>query len=128
MLPFFPRILSIYMFSLKLLRIWSFLFLILNVTFAKAFLLRKGYFLLWGGLQTGKSPGSDGLPWEFYLAFWDSLGNALLSVLNECFQAGLLAPSQHEGLLHLIFKRDDLRLAKNWQPISLLNTDYKIAS
>ena len=23
------------------------------------------------GLQTGKSPGSDGLPIEFYSAFWD---------------------------------------------------------
>lgn len=37
------------------------------------------------GLQTGKSPGSDGLPTEFYLAFWDDLGASLTAVLNECF-------------------------------------------
>ena len=35
------------------------------------------------GLQTGKSPGSDGLPFEFYSAFWDLLCDPLLSVLND---------------------------------------------
>ena len=35
------------------------------------------------GLQTGKSPGSNGLPVEFYLAFWDLLCDPLLSVLND---------------------------------------------
>ena len=31
-----------------------------------------------GSLQTGKSPGSDGLSTEFHLAFWDDLGDVLL--------------------------------------------------
>ena len=80
------------------------------------------------GLRTGKTPGSDGLSTEFYLAFWDDLGDSLLSVLNEGFEAGSLASSQYEGLLRLIYKKDDRRLPKNWRPISLLNTDYKLAS
>ena len=80
------------------------------------------------GLQTGKSPGSDGLPAEFYLAFWNEFGDLLTLVLNECFHLGVLTDSQHESLLRLLYKRDDKRLAKNWRPISLLNTDYKIAS
>ena len=80
------------------------------------------------GLQTGKSPGSDGLSTKFYLSFWDDLGYLLLSVLNECFHAGSLAGSQYEGLLRLVYKKDDRCCPKNWRPISLLNTDYKLAS
>ena len=79
-------------------------------------------------LQTGKSPGSDGLPPEFYLAFIEDLQDPLLNVLNECFNAGTLTESQRESHLRLIYKKDDKRRAKNWRPISLLNTDYKIAS
>ena len=41
-----------------------------------------------GGLQTGKSPGSDGLPTEFYKVFWQDLGNILVLVLNENFRIG----------------------------------------
>ena len=56
------------------------------------------------GLQTVKTPGSDGLSTEFYLCFWDDLRELLLSVLNESFHAGSLAKSQYEGLLRLIYK------------------------
>lgn len=67
------------------------------------------------GLQTGKTPGSDGLSTEFYLCFWEDLGESLLAVLNESFHAGSLADSQYVGLLHLIHKKDDRRLPKNWR-------------
>ena len=80
------------------------------------------------GLQTGKSPGSDGLPAEFYLAFWDDIGDSLCLVLNERLRLGVLTDSQRESLLRLIHKKDDKRSPKNWRPISLLNTDYKLAS
>ena len=80
------------------------------------------------GLQTGKTPGSDGLSTEFYLCFWEDISDSLLSVLNESFHADSLAKSQYEGLLRLIHKKDDRRQPKNWRPISLLNTDYKLAS
>ena len=79
-----------------------------------------------GGLQTGKSPGSDGLPTEFYKVFWQDLGDILVLVLNENFRIGILNDSQREGLLRLVYKKDNRRLVKNWCPISLLNTDYKL--
>ena len=44
------------------------------------------------------------------------------------FRIGILTDSQREGLLRLVYKKDDRRLVKNWHPISLLNMDYKIAS
>ena len=52
----------------------------------------------------------------------------LYSVLKNSFRVGSLCASQREALLHLIYKRDDKRLVKNWRPISLLNSDYKLAS
>ena len=73
-------------------------------------------------------PGSESLSMEFYLCFWEDLGESLLVIFNESFHAGSLPKSQYEGLLRLIHKKDDQRLLKNWRPISLLNTDYKSAS
>ena len=91
-------------------------------------LTKDELFAALGGLQTGKSPGSDGLPTEFYKAFWQDLNDVLLLVLNENFRLGILTDSQRESLLRLLYKKDDCRYVKNWRPISLLNTDYKLAS
>ena len=33
-------------------------------------------------MAKGKSPGSDGLPIEFYAALWDFLGEDLVNVFN----------------------------------------------
>ena len=56
------------------------------------------------------------------------MGDVLVFVLNERFHSGILTDSQREGLLRLLYKKDDRRLLKNWRPISLLNTDSKLAS
>ena len=91
-------------------------------------LTKDELFVALGSLQTGKSPGSDGLPTEFYKAFWQDLSDVLVLVLNERFHIGILTDSQREGLLRLLYKKDDRRLVKNWRPISLLNTNYKLAA
>ena len=46
------------------------------------------------GMDTGKSPGIDGLTAEFYTAFWAVLGSDLVEVLNYGFQHGQLSVSQ----------------------------------
>ena len=80
------------------------------------------------GMNTGKSPGIDGLTAEFYLAFWAVIGEDLVEVLNYGFQYGQLSVSQRRGLLSLIFKKGEKRDLKNWRPISLLCVDYKIGT
>ena len=80
------------------------------------------------GMDTGKSPGIDGLTAEFYLAFWAVLGSDLVEVLNFGFQNGQLSVSQRRGLLSLIFKKGEKKDLKNWRPISLLCVDYKIGT
>ena len=42
--------------------------------------------------------------------------------------AGFLPFSQQGALISLIFKKGDRLLHKNWQPISLLNVDYKLSA
>ena len=79
-------------------------------------------------MAKGKSPGSDGLPAEFYIAFWDVLGPDLVEFLNASFASGLLPFSQRGALISLVFKKGDRLLHKNWRPISLLNVDYKICT
>ena len=78
------------------------------------------------GMARGKSPGSDGLPMEFYLTFWDIID--LTTVLNDSSDGGLLPLSQRTALISLIFKKGDRLDHKNWRPISLLNVDYKICT
>lgn len=80
------------------------------------------------GMAHNKSPGSDGLPMEFYLAFWEVLGSDLVDVLNASFDVGILPSSQRSALISLIFKKGDKLLHKNWRPISLLNVDYKLCA
>ena len=80
-------------------------------------------------LNTAKAPGSDGLTVEFFSKFWNLLGPLLLEVINKCFADGEFTDSMKSSVTHLIFKKcGDIKDLKNWQPISLLNVDYKICS
>lgn len=79
-------------------------------------------------MASGKAPGVDGLPMEFYLKFWDALGADLVEVLNCCLSRGYLAKSRQRGVISLTFKKGDRLDPHNWRPITLLCVDYKIAS
>ena len=80
--------------------------------------------------QRNKTPGTDGLTAEFYLCFWKEIRSCpLIDCLNHGALQGELSISQRQGIISLIPKKDkDLLSLKNWRPISLLNTDYKIAT
>ncbi|CAM4682067.1 unnamed protein product, partial [Caretta caretta] len=52
---------------------------------------------------------------EFYRVFWDVLGPDLVTIWAE-------------SLLALLPKKGDLHDLRNWHPISLLSTDYKIVA
>ena len=76
-----------------------------------------------------KSPGTDGFTAEFYLRFWDGLGQIMADSFNYAFTTGNLSISQRQGIIRLIPKQDkDPSYLKNWRPLSLLNVDYKIAT
>jgi len=75
----------------------------------------------------GKSPGSDGLPIEFYQTFWTKISKYLINSYNDVINNGYLGFSQKQGVISLIPKKGkDPKKLKNWRPITLLNIDYKI--
>lgn len=41
-------------------------------------------------MNSGKAPGPDGLPIEFYKTFKIKLADTLLNVFKECFQKGTM--------------------------------------
>ena len=77
-------------------------------------------------MENNKSPGIDGLSTNFYKHFWPLLCEKLALVYNYAFETGCLTVSQRRGVISLIFKKGDRTLLKNWRPITLLTTDYKI--
>jgi hypothetical protein len=78
-------------------------------------------------LKNGKTPGSDGLPPDFYKFFWSVIKVLVFESLAYSITKGEMSIDQRRGIINLIPKKDkDIRMLKNWRPISLLNTDYKV--
>ncbi|KAL9980264.1 hypothetical protein ACROYT_G008824 [Oculina patagonica] len=82
-----------------------------------------------GSFHTGKTPGNDGIPIEFYKAFWPLLGKFMVDSFNEAFYKKEMSHSQKQAVITLIEKKGKERnYLENWRPISLTNVDAKIAS
>ena len=78
-------------------------------------------------ISRNKTPGTDGLPIEYYATYIETLAPKLLEVFNEAWQKGTLPASLREALIVVLHKkgRDPLDV-RSYRPLSLLNTDYKI--
>ena len=80
-------------------------------------------------MKHNKSPGSDGLPAEFYKYFWADLKFIVMRMVLSCYELGVMPPSLQEGIITLIPKTGKPRNKINsYRPITLLNTSYKILS
>jgi len=78
-------------------------------------------------MNLGKSPGPDGLTVEFYKFFLPELKDSILKVIKHIHESGELTPSQNMSYITLIKKTNkNSKHMKDYRPISLLNTDYKI--
>ena len=72
------------------------------------------------GMARGKSPGSDGLPMEFYVKFWPILGTDSVNVLNSCYLSGVMSLTQRRGLVFRIPKFRVPLLLMDISPLSFL--------
>lgn len=55
-------------------------------------------------MASGKTPGIDELPAEFYTTFWDDIAPSLIASLNYAYKAGTFSVSQRQGVIKLIPK------------------------
>ena len=74
------------------------------------------------------APGPDGYSNKFIHKFWDIFRTPLFKITNLCFQREKLTYNFKTANIRLIPKKGNIKLLKNWRPISLLNCFYKIIS
>lgn len=79
-------------------------------------------------LSLGRSLGMDGLPADFYRTFWTIIGPDYFEVVKKCIYRRVLPKSSQRAVLALLPKKGDLAVLKNWRPVAILCTDYKILS
>uniref|UniRef100_A0A8C7XGJ8 Reverse transcriptase domain-containing protein n=1 Tax=Oryzias sinensis TaxID=183150 RepID=A0A8C7XGJ8_9TELE len=78
-------------------------------------------------MQSGKSPGPDGFPSEFFKVFLDKLSPLMLNMLQTSADIGALPATLRQATISLILKKNkDPRCCSSYRPISLLCADVKI--
>ena len=77
-------------------------------------------------LRPASCPGDDGLTRQFFTTHLDIVSGPMLRGMQEIFESGTMPRSLCFGLISLILNGGDSRLLRQWRPITLLPTVYKI--
>lgn len=77
-------------------------------------------------LAIGKAPGKDGVPIEFFQTMYEDISEDLLQLANEVIDTHTLIGLLNVSKIVLLPKQGDLTFLKNYRPISLLGSAYKI--
>ena len=78
-------------------------------------------------MQSGKTPGPNGFPVEFYKALDSLVGPHLLEMFKGAYETRKLPPNLEHATIVVIHKK--VKQSNQWdtyRPISLLNTETKI--
>lgn len=79
-------------------------------------------------MKNNKVPGIDGLTKEFYITFWDLIGDHLLEVFEEMCETGRMPKSMRTGVISFLHKKGSPAVLSNYRPLSMVCVDYKILS
>ncbi|CAI5483065.1 unnamed protein product [Closterium sp. Yama58-4] len=77
-------------------------------------------------LANDKSPGKDGLPKELYQVHWESLKGPVMKMVKDFMETGDLPEVVNEAVTILLYKKGDETDVRNYRPITLLTSTYKI--
>jgi hypothetical protein len=73
-----------------------------------------------------KAPGPDGFPTEFYQIFWPLIKPDLMALFADFHKGDLPLYNLNFGTIILLPKSKDVETIKHFQPICLLNVNFKI--
>jgi hypothetical protein len=73
-----------------------------------------------------KSPGIDGICYEFYRTHCEGIKEDLLAIINEMYQQHNIHEQQTQGIIICLPKKGDAKTTDEYRPLTLLNTDLKI--
>lgn len=79
-------------------------------------------------LPSGKAPGVDTIPAEFYQILWEDIKLDIFNFTVEAIQQAHINEELNVSKIALLPKSEDRRRVQNFRPISLLNTSYKIVA
>ena len=77
---------------------------------------------------SNKSPGLDGISYEFYVVTWSLIKDTFLKVIQCQLDKSHIIASNTMGVTRLISKVKGIPKVDELRPITLLNCDYKILS
>ncbi|GJR37384.1 RNA-directed DNA polymerase, eukaryota [Tanacetum coccineum] len=77
---------------------------------------------------TNKSPGPDGFTFEFYQKYWNILDQDIVAAVSEFFASGKFPLGCNSTFITLIPKIHDAKVIKDFRPISLIGSIYKIVA
>ena len=79
-------------------------------------------------LPTGKAPGVDSIPAEFYHELWEDIEVDIFNFVSESMNLCFLTEELNISKITLLPKSEDRLRIQNYRPISLLNTLYKVVA
>ncbi|GJX94113.1 hypothetical protein Tco_1280642 [Tanacetum coccineum] len=72
------------------------------------------------------SPGPDGFTFGFYRQYWNAIEYDVVEAVNHFFTHGLFPRGGNSSFIALIPKTQDAKLVKDFRPIGLIGSLYKI--
>ncbi|GKE79094.1 hypothetical protein Tco_1545214 [Tanacetum coccineum] len=73
-----------------------------------------------------KSPGPDGFTFEFYRKYWNLIDHDVVVAVTSFFSTSLFPNSCNSSFIALIPKSQEAKMVKDFFPISLIGSMYKI--
>ncbi|GJV02398.1 RNA-directed DNA polymerase, eukaryota [Tanacetum coccineum] len=77
---------------------------------------------------TNKSPSPDDFTFEFFRRYWKIIDDDVVAAVFQFFSSGTFLPGCNSSFIALIPKMQEAKVVKDFRPISLIGSVYKIVA